>query len=47
MDAAASVPAYSAVGPHHLITDEMVLSAAKRLKKSTGCGPDGIPSVVL
>lgn len=47
MDAAASVPVYSAVGPHHLITDEMVLSAAKRLKKSTGCGPDGIPSVVL
>lgn len=41
------VPTLPAIGNIHDITCDTIISAAKRLKRSSTTGPDGIPSVVL
>ena len=41
------VPRLSTSALDFIVNDDMVKSAGKKLKPSTGCGPDGIPSLVL
>lgn len=42
-----NVPHFPAVGLQFAITNDAVVSAGKEMKSSTGCGPDGIPSLVI
>lgn len=46
-DATANVPRISASLQQFSISDDMIIAAGKQLKSSTGCGPDGVPSLVL
>ncbi|XP_062703885.1 uncharacterized protein LOC134286296 [Aedes albopictus] len=45
-EATRNVPSFPASGVQFAITNDVVIAAAN-LKSSTGCGPDGIPSLVI
>ncbi|XP_062541607.1 uncharacterized protein LOC134209633 [Armigeres subalbatus] len=42
-----NVPSLPAARQPLVITNDSIIAASKKLKSSTGCGPDGIPSVVI
>lgn len=47
VDAVSNVPVLPPLGELPPISSDTVLSASRRLKNTTGVGPDGIPSIVL
>ncbi|XP_062715023.1 uncharacterized protein LOC115256208 [Aedes albopictus] len=46
-NAAQNVLSFPTSGVQFAITNDAVIAAGKDLKSSTGCGPDGIPSLVI